>query len=61
MQRMPLDPEEQKVVIRWRLGVVGFYTTIAIITLLVATLTAHKDAGVRQAQTTASLPAHAKH
>lgn len=50
MQRRILDPEEQKLVNRWRLVVIGFYATIALITVAVAAMNSSTNSRTIEAQ-----------
>ncbi len=62
--RTELDPEDQKVIIRWRLAVAGVYATVAIITVIVAALTSSEHPGITEAPakaTIASVSTNAKH
>jgi hypothetical protein len=64
MQRMQLEPEDQKVVNRWRLGVAGFYATVAIISIIVAAFTSSRNERIVETQlqaTKMALPANARH
>jgi len=58
-----LDPEDQKVVNRWRLVVIGFYATVAVITITVAAFNSAKNGETVEAQlrsTKPALPANVK-
>ncbi len=60
--RTELDPEDQKVVIRWRLAVAGVYATVAIITVIfVASTSGDRTAEAAAKATMASVSTNAKH
>ncbi len=60
--RTELDPEDQKVIIRWRLAVAGVYATVAIITVIVVASTSADRTAQASAKTTmASVSTNAKH
>jgi len=59
MLRKPLNPEEQATANRWLLVNLAGYLSIALITVLLVTLSVNsRNGGGMQAQTSATEPAH---